>query len=82
MLKKSDPQSSAKAIIAFLILLIAFVILYIFQNNRDNLTNAGSLQPFIFLAFLGSGLLLTLLFLVNNSGVGKAAKKSKSRKRR
>ncbi|OGH14014.1 MAG: hypothetical protein A2687_06125 [Candidatus Levybacteria bacterium RIFCSPHIGHO2_01_FULL_38_26] len=81
MLKKSDPHSSAKAIIAFLIIVVALVILVIFQQNRYNIIEAGSFQPFIFLAFLGSALLLTLLFLVNNSGIG-ATKKSKSRKKR
>ena len=78
MLKKSDPHSSAQAVIAFLIVALAFVILFAFYRYRDAIVVSGNLYPFIFLAFIGSSLLLALLFLVNQPLSGK----TKSRKKR
>lgn len=77
MLKKSDPHSSARAIIAFLIVAIAFVILYAFYVYRDKIVVSGNLYPFIFLAFIGSSFLLALLFLVNKPVASKPPKKRK-----
>jgi len=77
MLKKSDPHSSARAVIAFLIVAIAFVILYAFYVYRDKIVDSGNLYPFIFLAFIGSSLLLTLLFLINKPISAKTPKKRK-----
>ncbi len=82
MLKHSDPHSSAKALIAFLIVVIAFSILFAFAINKDNIIYSGNFHPFIFFAFLGSSLLLTLLFLVNKSTQSKVVRKTKSKKRR
>lgn len=82
MLKRSDPHSSAKALIAFLIVVVAFSVLFIFERNKDNILYTGNFQSFIFLVFLGSSLLLTLLFLVNKSIESKVVRKTKSKKRR
>ena len=78
MLKKSDPQSSAKAVIAFLIVSLALGILFLFYRNKDAILLSGNFHPFVFFVFLASSLLLTLLFLVNKP----LARKAKSRKKR
>lgn len=80
MLKHPDPHSSAKAVIAFLIVVIAFSMLFIFEMSKDNIIQSDNIHSFIFLAFLGSLLLLTLLYLVNKP-YEKVAK-SRSRKRK
>ena len=73
MLKYSDPHSSAKAVMAFFIVVIAFVVLFVFQTNKENIISTGSLQTFVFSTFVVFSLLLALLFLVNRSeeSVGK-----------
>ena len=78
MLKKSDPHSSAKAVIAFLIVALAFTVMVVFYKNRIAILESGNLRSFVFLVFLGCSLLLTLLFLVNKP----LSEKTKSRKRR
>jgi len=81
MLKNSDPHSSARATIAFLIVVIAFAILFVFETNKQNILLPENFNPFIFFTFLGFCLLLSLMYLVNKPG-GKIAAKSRSRKRR
>ena len=77
MLKKSDPQSSAKAVAAFLIIALAFTVMVVFYKNRITILESGNLKPFVFLVFLGSSLLLTLLFLVNKPLASKTKRKRK-----
>jgi len=78
MLKKSDPHSSAKALIAFLIVALAFTVMVVFYKNRLAILESGNLKSFVFLVFLGCSFLLTLLFLVNKP----LSEKTKSRKKR
>jgi len=75
MLKKSDPHSSAKALVAFLIVALAFTVLLVFYKNRLTILESGNLKSFVFLVFFGCSLLLTLLFLVNKPLAGKAKRK-------
>jgi len=75
MLKKSDPHSSAKALIAFLIVALAFTVMVVFYKNRLTILESGNLKSFVFLVFLGCSFLLTLLFLVNKPLAGKAKRK-------
>ena len=75
MLKKSDPQSSAKAVAAFLIVALAFTVMVVFYKNRITIIESGNLKSFVFLVFLGCSFLLTLLFLVNKPLAGKAKRK-------
>jgi tellurite resistance protein TehA-like permease len=77
MLKKSDPHSSARAVIALLIVSLAFAMLYTFYRYRDNIVDSGNFKSFLFLAFVGCALLLSLLFLVNKPIPGKTSKKQK-----
>ena len=75
MLKESDPHSSAKAVVAFLIVALAFTVLVVFYKNRLAILESGNLKSFVFLVFLGCSFLLTLLFLVNKPLVGKNKRK-------
>lgn len=58
-------ESGAKAVIAFLVLLIAFGVFILFNNNQDSLMNSSSLQFFIVLVVVLFALLAALLFLLN-----------------
>ncbi|HYK08695.1 MAG TPA: hypothetical protein VEW42_04320 [Candidatus Eisenbacteria bacterium] len=60
-------EHNIKSILALLILLVAFSILLIFSTNKDALMAPGVFPLFMTLATVGLGLLVGLLFLVNNS---------------
>lgn len=85
-MKKHEPISSAKAILAFLILAIAFVIFYKFMTNQDYFTSDPVLlRNYVAFAIIAMGLLITLLYLANQSThkvtkkVAKIAPKSKAK---
>lgn len=67
--KRSSGQNmtAANAVIAFLVLLLAFSTLLLFRNNRDSILLSGNLNTFILLSGVGFGLLITLLYLLNKS---------------
>lgn len=64
-------EKNIKAIISFLIVLIALGILLIFVSNKDTIVANGQFGYFITLAVFGSILLISLLYLVSNSQVKK-----------
>ena len=78
-MKISDSHTSAKAVMAFLIVIVAFSMLVLFEKGKDNILTSGNLYPFVILAFIGSSLLLALLFFVNQQ---QAHQKIKSKKRK
>lgn len=77
MLKKSDPHSSASAIISFLVVLLAFSIFIIFNVNKDTLLQPDVKPTFMILTTVGMGLLIGLVYLVNQS-TSKHTSKAKS----
>jgi len=70
-------HSAAKAFTAFMVLVLAFVMLLIFQSNQDSLLIGNGFQVYMILATLGAGLLLGLLYLVNKPHQTKSSKKKK-----
>ncbi|MFH1832599.1 MAG: hypothetical protein ABH816_00330 [Candidatus Levyibacteriota bacterium] len=73
--KKSDHESTLKAVIAFLILLVAFSIFILFKAYQDNIMSTNSLKSFVFVVAVGMAFLLGLLYLVNNQKISKTKKK-------
>lgn len=63
---KTSHYDAAKAIIAFLIVLLAFGIFLLFYMNSDAIIQSNRFYLFISLATIAMGLLLGLLYLVNN----------------
>lgn len=60
-------HDNAKSVVALLIVLLAFGILVLYYNNSDAILEANKFYLFMTLATVGMGLMLGLLFLVNNS---------------
>jgi hypothetical protein len=60
----SRHENNIKAIIALLVLLVAFAVLLIFYTYQENILYS-SFKWFVFLAVVLFGFLLALLFLVN-----------------
>jgi hypothetical protein len=87
-MKKEHHLKNAKAIIALLILAIAFVIFYKFTSNQDALTNDPvALQDYVIYAIVGGGFLIGLLYLTSNtthkeSSKAKVVKTSKTSKKK
>jgi hypothetical protein len=78
-------EKSIKAIISLLIVLLAFGIFLLFYNYQQSLLSAENFYPFILLTFVGMGLLLALLFLVNKQHhviVVKSSKNPTKKKRK
>jgi protein-S-isoprenylcysteine O-methyltransferase Ste14 len=67
-MKKHEPLSSAKAVLAILILAIAFVIFYKFMANQAYFTSDPSLlRSYVVFAIIAMGLLISLLYLANQT---------------
>lgn len=67
MKNSSHHHNSAKAGVAFFILLLGFGILLLFVTYQDSLLSSGAFNQFIILVTIVMGLLLGLLYLANNS---------------
>ena len=63
--KISENERNVRVVIAMLILSVAFGVFILFSNYQESVSDSGMLLPFVSLVFLGMGLLLTLLYLVN-----------------
>lgn len=78
-----ENHSTAKAVVALLIVLIAFTILVLFKLNEANIYMTNSFTPFMTLTVIGMALLVGLLYLVNKPHVthtkSKATKKKKKK---
>lgn len=61
----SNHETNAKAVLGFLVLLVALSVLLIFNTYKDNIINTSSFQLFVGLAAVLFAFLLGLLFLVN-----------------
>ena len=72
--EKPHHHKNAKAVLGFMIVLVAVGILGLFITYKDNIIASNALQPFIVLAAIGLGLLAGLMFLANEGTVYKAAK--------
>lgn len=76
---KLQHVNNAKAIIALLILAIAFVIFFKFWTNQDAFSSdPNALRNYVVFAIVGGGLLIGLLYLTSNSKHSVSAKSSKS----
>jgi multisubunit Na+/H+ antiporter MnhB subunit len=72
--------SNAKAVIAFLIFAIAFVIFYKFMTNQNYFfQDPTALRNYVMFAIVGCGFLIGLLYLSSNTS-HKTASKSKTTK--
>jgi amino acid transporter len=65
MLQHGDHHTNAKALLAFLILVIASMILIIFLTNMSEILASGNFQTFFILSALGLSFLIGLLYLAN-----------------
>lgn len=78
-MKKHEPLSTARAIIAFLILAIAFVIFYRFMTNQSYfMSDPTTLRNYVAFAIIAMALLIGLLYLANKPGVHVAKKTIRS----
>lgn len=76
-----EPLSTLKALMAFVVLLVAFALFAMYMMNGPLMAEAGQLTSFKALAIIEGGLLLTLLYLVNKTEHSvKSKSKSKRRK--
>jgi hypothetical protein len=62
---KNTNKGNVKAIVAFMIVALAFGILVLFSNYQENIVLSGMFQSFMVLVVIGMGMLLGLLYLVN-----------------
>ena len=62
-------HSAIKAFLSFMILAVAAMMFFIFYYNQESLFTDNNWQVFITLAVVGAGLLIGLLYLINNSQV-------------
>ncbi len=60
-------HSAVKSFLSFMILAVAAMMFFIFYNNQDTIFANNDWQLFMTLAVVGAGLLIGLLYLVNNS---------------
>ncbi len=76
-LEKGNHNSNAKAVIAFLILALVFVLFVKIVFSINYLYNdPAMLQKYVIFAIIGGGFLVGLLYLVNqSSSKGKSKKK-------
>ena len=80
---KPQHVNNAKAVVAFLILAIAFVIFYKFWTNQNFFSDdPNALKNYVIFAIVGGGFLIGLLYLTSNSKHSVAAKSSKSSKKK
>ena len=77
-------HSAIKAFLSFMILAVAAMMFFIFYNNQENIFANNDWQGFIILAVVGAGLLIGLLYLVNNSQTHtvKSTKKKSSKSKK
>lgn len=81
MLKHPDKHSSAQAIFAFSLVILAFCIFILFYVNQDNIIFSGSFKPFVFLVTVGLGLMLVLMYLVSESHPDRRKASARKKKR-
>lgn len=73
---KPHHYNNAKAVIAILILAIAFVIFYKFVTNQNFFfDDINALRNYVVFAIVGGGLLIGLLYLTSNTTHTAVAKK-------
>lgn len=66
-LKNSDNHTIARSVLAFVIVLVAFGILVLFNFNKDTLVDSNNYKPFMFLVVVGMSFMVILLFLASQS---------------
>lgn len=66
-MKNSSHIDTAKAVVAFFIVLVAFGVLMLFYNNSSDIIDGGGYYSFITLTVIAFSLLLGLMYLINNS---------------
>jgi hypothetical protein len=87
-MEKPHHVNNAKAVIAILILAIAFVIFYKFTTNQDYFAgDPTALRNYVMFAIVGGGFLIGLLYLTSNtthkaSSKPKTVKSTKSSKKK
>ena len=80
---KPQHVNNAKAVIALLVLAIAFVIFYKFMSNQNYFfDDPYALRNYVVFAIVGGGLLIGLLYLTSNTKHTAATKSSKSSKKK
>jgi hypothetical protein len=87
---KHDHHNTAKAVIAFLIVLIMARIFFLFYENSEAIIKSNQFYMFMTLTIVAAGLLLGLLYLASKhpqkavthkAVVSKAAKKTSKKKK-
>jgi len=78
-MRKKEKYHNATLAVAFFIVLLAFGILLLFSSYKDEIIGSNSFTSFISLSFIGMGLLLWLLFLINRN-ITEHHKKNKKRR--
>jgi hypothetical protein len=86
-MEKPHHVNNAKAIVALLILAIAFVIFYKFTTNQSYFaSDPTALRNYVMFAIVGGGFLIGLLYLTSNTthkaSKSKTVKSTKSSKKK
>ncbi len=63
--KRNDDVTNARAVTAFLVLLLSLGILLLFMSYQKNIIGSGSITNFVLLTSLALALLSCLLYLIN-----------------
>lgn len=81
-LQRSDPVGSSKAILGFVIMILALAVFAIFNINKDNIIESDSFQPFMILTVVFMGFLLGLLYFASQTKTAKATRSVKPAKKK
>jgi len=82
-MKKGSAHHTAQGVIGILVVLIGFVLFYKFAINQDAFFNdPDALRNYVVLTIAGMGFLLGLFFLATKPHKVKAAKSSKSSRKK
>lgn len=68
-------HKNAQAVIAFMVILIGLAVLLVFQSNQEILAQPGTFRVFMLLSTIAMALLITLVFLANQSHLKDKKKK-------
>ncbi len=82
-MKTHDSLSSAKAVLNFLVLLIAVVVFYKFWVNQEYFfDDLEALRNYVMFAIVGGGFLIGLVYLAGQTSHNAKSTKQKSSKRK
>ena len=74
-LHPGDHHTTARAVLGFVIVVLALMVLLMFYQNQDTIVMEGNFQKFVLLVVFGFCLLLGLLYFASKPHVSKKKRK-------